>query len=166
MGSFVEGELHLAINAIVSKPIYCHFILFSFSLFILFLCFKKLVGGHCPSLLTRCNNVIHKNFAEMMRLTRDETSFLLVMQPRATTIAWWPDNGNVIPLHVYDHDRLTHDETSYPPTSTLSILLYFCGSPFLIEKHLIIFLGIPGWSISKVHNCILTLSNYFYPLGL
>jgi hypothetical protein len=87
MGAFVEGEMHLVINAIVSKPIYCHFHFLAF-LFILFLCFKKLVEGHCPGLVTRCDSVIHKHFTEMRRMAHDETPFLLVMQPRATTLAW------------------------------------------------------------------------------
>jgi hypothetical protein len=71
----------------------------------------------------------------MRRMAHDETPFLLFMQPRATTLAWWPDNGNVILLYVYDHDRLAHDETSYQPTNPLSILLYLCGSLFFTENH-------------------------------
>jgi hypothetical protein len=88
MGTFVEGELHLLINAIVSKPIYYHLSFYLFYLLSFFLCFKKLVEGHCPGLVTRCDSVIHKHFTEMRRLARDETPFLLVMQPRATTLAW------------------------------------------------------------------------------
>jgi hypothetical protein len=52
------------------------------------LCFKEIVEGHCPGLMTRGNNVIHKHFTEMRGLARDETPFLLVMPPRGTTLAW------------------------------------------------------------------------------
>jgi hypothetical protein len=57
------------------------FILISFS-------FKRLVRGHCSSVVTSGVNVTHKNFTEMIRLAHDETPFLLVMPPRATTLAW------------------------------------------------------------------------------
>ena len=50
--------------------------------------FKRLVRGHCPSVVTNGNNVTHKHFTEMRRLARDETSFLLARPPRATTLAW------------------------------------------------------------------------------
>jgi hypothetical protein len=84
MGSLLEGEFHLIINAIVSKPIHFHFHRLDF----LFLFFKKLVERQCPSLVTRCDSVIQKHFMEMRRLTRDDTPFLLFIQPRATTLAW------------------------------------------------------------------------------
>jgi hypothetical protein len=87
MGAFVEGELHLVINAIVSKPIYFHFHFLSFSLLFSFYVARN-SWGHCPGLVTRGDNVIHKHFMEMRRLARDETPFLLVMQLRATTLAW------------------------------------------------------------------------------
>jgi hypothetical protein len=64
----------------VSKPIHA-FYLHSFPS-------KMLVKGHCPSLVTSGGNVSHKHFTEMRRLARDETSFLLAMPPRATTLAW------------------------------------------------------------------------------
>jgi hypothetical protein len=35
-------------------------------------------------------------FTEMRTLVRDETPFLLAMQPKATTLAWWLDAGSVI----------------------------------------------------------------------
>jgi hypothetical protein len=58
----------------------------SFDLFLL--CFKGIVEGHCPSLMTRGDNVIHKHFTEMRRMARDETPFLLAMPPRPTTLFW------------------------------------------------------------------------------
>jgi hypothetical protein len=80
----------------------------------------------------------------MRRMARDETSFLLVVQLRATTLAWWPDDGNSISLSSHDHDRSAHDETSYPPTNPLSILSFIIvGPPFLTDKCFITFLGDP-----------------------
>jgi hypothetical protein len=67
------------------------------------------------------DSVTHKYLVEMGRLARDETPFLLVVQLRATTLAWWPNDGNVILLDTNDHYRSYHDETSYPPTNPLSI---------------------------------------------
>jgi hypothetical protein len=78
----------------------------------------------------------------MRRLARDETPFLSVVQPRATTLAWWSDDGNVIPLDTHDHDRPTHDETSYPPTNPLSILSFILvGPPFSYREAFHCFLG-------------------------
>jgi hypothetical protein len=84
----------------------------------------------------------------MRRLARDETPFLSVVQLRATTLAWWPDDGNFIPLDTHDHDRSTHDETSYPPTNPLSILFLFLWVPLFLQIS-VSFLswGIPGRSI-------------------
>jgi hypothetical protein len=48
--------------------------------------FKRLVRGHCSSVVTSGGNVTHKHFTEMRRLARDETPFLLAMPPRATTL--------------------------------------------------------------------------------
>jgi hypothetical protein len=42
--------------------------------------------GHCPCLMTKGDNVIHKHFTEMRRLARDDTPFLLAMLPRDTTL--------------------------------------------------------------------------------
>jgi hypothetical protein len=70
-------------DANVSKPIHA-FCLYSY----FFFSFKKLVRGHCPGVVTSGGNVTHKHFTEMRRLARDETSFLLAMPPRATTLAW------------------------------------------------------------------------------
>jgi hypothetical protein len=85
MGASKEGELHLVMDANVSKPIQCllpfYRIVFSF---------KRIVGGHCPGVVTSGDSVTHKHFTEMRRLARDETPFLLSMPPRATTLAWWP----------------------------------------------------------------------------
>jgi hypothetical protein len=50
--------------------------------------FKRIVGGHCPGVVTSGDSVTHKHFTEMRRLARDETPFLLAMPPRATTLAW------------------------------------------------------------------------------
>jgi hypothetical protein len=78
----------------------------------------------------------------MRRLARDETPFLSVVQLRATTLAWWPDDGNVIPPDTYDHDRSARDETSYPPTQPLSILSFIsCGCPFPYKEAFHCFLG-------------------------
>jgi hypothetical protein len=41
--------------------------------------------------------------------------------------------GRVILLHVHGHDRLTHDETSYPPTNYLSVL-FIVGPLFLLRS--------------------------------
>jgi hypothetical protein len=83
MGASEEGELHLVMDANISKLIQCllSFYLIDFS-------FKRLVRGHCPGVLISGDNVTHKHFTEMRRLACDETPFLLVMPPRATTLAW------------------------------------------------------------------------------
>jgi hypothetical protein len=60
------------------------FILF----FLIFFSFKRLVRGHCPSVVISGDNVTHKHFTEMRSPTRDETHFLLAMPPRATTLVW------------------------------------------------------------------------------
>jgi hypothetical protein len=83
VGASEEGELHLVVDASVSKPIQC---LLSF--YIIVFSFKRLVRGHYPSVVTSGDNVIQKNFTEMRRLARDETPFLLAMPPRAPTMAW------------------------------------------------------------------------------
>jgi hypothetical protein len=49
--------------------------------------------------------------------------------------------GSVIPLHAHVHNRLAHAETSYPPTSTLSVYVYY-GFPFLTENIFTAFSGI------------------------
>jgi hypothetical protein len=83
VGASEEGELHLVMDASVSKPIQCllSFYLIAFS-------FKRLVRGHCPGVVTSGDNVTHKHFTEMRRLARDETPFILAIPPRATTLAW------------------------------------------------------------------------------
>jgi hypothetical protein len=83
MGASEEGEIHLFMDANVSKPIQCilYFYLIAFS-------FKRLVRGHCPGMVTSGDNVMHKHFTEMRRMARDETPFLLAMPPRDTTLAW------------------------------------------------------------------------------
>jgi hypothetical protein len=83
VGASEEGELHLVMDANVSNPIHAFYLLF-----LLLFSFKKLVRGHCPGVVTNGDNVTHKHFTEMRRLARDETSFLLAMPPRATTLAW------------------------------------------------------------------------------
>ena len=83
MGASEEGEIHLVMDANVSKPIQglLPFYLISFS-------FKRIAGGHCPHVVTSGDSVTHKHFTEMRRLARDETPFLLAMPPRATTLVW------------------------------------------------------------------------------
>jgi hypothetical protein len=82
MGAFVEGELHMSWMQMFPSPFMPFvFILIVFS-------FKKLVRGHCPSVVTSGGNVTHKHFMKMRRLACDETPFLLAMPPRATTLAW------------------------------------------------------------------------------
>jgi hypothetical protein len=83
VGAFEEGELHLVMDANVSKPIQCllPFCLIAFS-------FKRIAGGHYPGPVTSGDSVTHNHFTEMRTLARDETPFLLAMPPRATTLAW------------------------------------------------------------------------------
>jgi hypothetical protein len=83
VGASKEGELHLVMDANVSKPIQC---LLSFCLIAFY--FKRLVRGHFPGVVTSGDNVTHKHFMEMRGLARDETPFLLAMPPRATTLVW------------------------------------------------------------------------------
>jgi Zn-dependent protease len=87
VGAFVEGELHLVINSIVSYPI--QYLLF-LALFILisFFFLKGIVEDHYPSLMTKGDSIIHKHFMKMRRLASDDTPFLLAMPPRATTLVW------------------------------------------------------------------------------
>jgi hypothetical protein len=90
LGAFVEGELHGApchkCNCLLahSLPFILSFICFD----LLLLCFKGIVEGHYPGLMTRGDSIIHKHFMEMRRLTRDEIPFFLAMPPRATTLVW------------------------------------------------------------------------------
>jgi hypothetical protein len=79
----IEGELNLVMDEIVSYPIQCIFTLCLINFY-----FKRIVGGHCPSVVTNGDSVTHKHFTEMRRLACDETPFLLAMPPRATTLAW------------------------------------------------------------------------------
>jgi hypothetical protein len=81
----------------------------------------------------------------MRRLPHDETPFLSVVQLKTTTLAWWPDDSNVIPLDTHDRDRSARDETSYPPTNPLGILSFIIlGPPFLTDKCFIAFL-VDSW---------------------
>jgi hypothetical protein len=48
----------------------------------LFFLFKRIVGGHCPGVVTSGDSVTHMHFTEMRRLAHDETPFLLAMPPR------------------------------------------------------------------------------------
>jgi hypothetical protein len=67
---------------------------------------------------------------------RPHFSWLWSQEP----LPWFGDQigGSVILLHAHGHNRSTHDETSYPPTSTLSVYLFY-GFPFLIENLFIYF---------------------------
>jgi hypothetical protein len=85
VGDFVEGELHLIMDAIVSYPIQC--LLFLVLLLFLF-CFKGRAEGHYSGLVTRGDSVTHKHFMEMRRLARDESPFLLAIPPITTTLVW------------------------------------------------------------------------------
>jgi hypothetical protein len=59
-----------------------------FSLCLIAFFFKRIVGGHCPGMVTSGDTVTHKHFTEMRRLARDETPFLFSMLPRSTTFVW------------------------------------------------------------------------------
>jgi hypothetical protein len=83
VGAYDEGDLHLFMDANVSKPIKC---LLPF--YIIDFYFKGLVRGHYPDMVTNGDNVTHKHFIEMRRLAHDDTPFLLAMPPRATTLVW------------------------------------------------------------------------------
>jgi hypothetical protein len=105
------------------SPSFCHSLFLS--------CFmdelKAIVLPCCP----KDDNVTHKYLAEMRRLARDETPFLSIVQLRVTTLARWPNDGNVILLDTHDRDRPSCDETSYPPTNSLSIILLLWVPLFL-----------------------------------
>jgi hypothetical protein len=58
-----------------------------FTFYLITFSFKRIVGGHFPSMVTSGDSVTHKHFTEMRRLAHDETSFPLAMPPRATTLA-------------------------------------------------------------------------------
>jgi hypothetical protein len=83
MGSSEDGELHVVMDANVSKPI--QYIL---SFYLIYFSFNRLVSGHFPGMVTSCDNVTHKHFIEMRRLVCDETPFLLAMPPTTTILAW------------------------------------------------------------------------------
>ena len=72
VGASEEGELHLVMDANVSKPIHCLFTFVSYCFF-----FKKNSWGHCPGVVTNVDSVTHKHFTEMRRLARDETPYPL-----------------------------------------------------------------------------------------
>ena len=86
VGAFIEGQLHLECNCFLAHSLPFSLSIISFVLFLL--CFKEIVEGHCPGLMTKDDNVIHKHFTEMRRMACDETPFLLAMPPRATTLVW------------------------------------------------------------------------------
>ena len=73
VGASEEGELHLVMDANVSKPIQC-----LLPLYLIAFSFKKLVRGHRPGVVTSGDNVTHKHFTNMRRLDCDETPFILV----------------------------------------------------------------------------------------
>jgi hypothetical protein len=79
VGASVEVELYLSWMQMFPSP---------FMPFILFFFLQEASQGTLPGLVTSGGNVSHKHFTEMRRLARDETPFLLAMQPRATTLAW------------------------------------------------------------------------------
>jgi hypothetical protein len=118
MGASVEGELHLAMDSIVSYPI--QFLLF-FVLFIFL--FKRIVGGHCPGLVTSGDSITHKNFMKMRGLTRDDTPFLLAMPPRPTTLVlvtiWMTLSYHYMPMNLIGWLMMR------PPIHQLDIEFYF-----------------------------------------
>jgi hypothetical protein len=81
-------------------------------------------------------------------------------------LPWFGDQigGSVIPLHAHGHNRSARDETSYPPTSTLSVYVSY-GFPFLTEKIFTAFSGIPGRSISKVSILAFNSCQLLLPSG-
>jgi hypothetical protein len=85
-------------------------------------------------------------------MMRPPFSWLCHQEP----LPWFGDqtNGSAIPLHSHGHNRSARDETSYPPTNTLSVYLSY-RFPFLTENPFTSFSGILGRSISR----ILTLDN-------
>ena len=100
---------------------------------------KATILAWCPN----NDNVTQKYLVEMRRLAHYEPPFLLVVQLRATTLSWWPDDGDVISLDTHDHDRLTHDETSYPPTNPLSIPSFILVGPLFLQRSI----SVLSWGI-------------------
>jgi hypothetical protein len=56
MDAFVEGELHLSWMQFFQAQ-FMPFILYSYCFF-----FKKLIKGHCPSMVTSGGSITHKCF--------------------------------------------------------------------------------------------------------
>jgi hypothetical protein len=67
-------------------------------------------------------------------------------------LPWFGDQiyGSVIPLHAHGPNRSSHDETSHPPTSTLSFDSSY-GSPFLTEEILFISRESLGEAYQRFH---------------
>jgi hypothetical protein len=42
-----------------------------FTFYLIDFSFKRIVGGHCPSVVTSGDSVTHKHFMDMRRLSRD-----------------------------------------------------------------------------------------------
>jgi hypothetical protein len=61
VGAFVEGELHLSLDAIFPSP-FMPFILYSSFFYSLLFFFKRLIRGHCPGVVTSGDSVTHKYF--------------------------------------------------------------------------------------------------------
>jgi hypothetical protein len=80
------------------------------------------------------------------------------------SLPWFGDQigGSVILLHAHCHNRSARDETSYPPTNTLSVYLSY-RFPFLTS---LLSRESLGEASQRFHLWLLTLTNYFYPLGL
>jgi hypothetical protein len=62
---------------------------------------KNIVLAWCPN----NDSVTHKCLAKMRRLAPDETPLLSIVELRDTTLAWWPNDGNFVPLDTHYHDR-------------------------------------------------------------
>jgi hypothetical protein len=137
----------------------------SFLLYLISFSFKRIVGGHFPGVVTSGDNVTHKHFTNMRRLARDETPFSWLCHQE--TLPWHGDQMNisVILLHAHGPNRLARDET---PIHQLSLEFYLFMGPsfFLLRSLLFLSRRSLGESYQGLIFCILTFSNYFYPLGL
>jgi hypothetical protein len=147
MGAFVEGVWQLRLQYIFFKPI----------LFPFFISFRFLRNELKATVLVWFpynDSVTHKYLAKMRILARDETPFLSAVQLRVTTLAWWLDDGNFIPLYIHDYDSLTCDETK-------NSIIYSCGSPFSYRESFHCFLGESLGEASGrfIHRILSFLSN-------
>jgi hypothetical protein len=59
-----------------------------FIFYLIYFSFNRLVKGHFPGMVTNGDNVTHKHFTKMRRMSHDETPFLLDISPRDMTLVW------------------------------------------------------------------------------